>query len=365
MRVLKPNPRGIFKPTNQAVKSGRQVTVYSHPVKSVHKIDQLLKGEMPRLAITRKGGGIGDVLMTLPTVKALSKKYKVKLDYGTDFDYLYGALPKVLLHNPYIDSVLPWKSLDPDDYHAILDLTCPCVAHEVPMATPINRIDLFARHLGVALEDTDIDYYITDDERTWAKRYIYDHRLEPYKLLLVQPSSSTSRRDAPHDKVQRAVGLALANQIDLRTIVLTHSTDNGIASWNFGNIHRAHDLDVRQIAALMEQCEIVLCPDSSVLHLASALHKKTVTLFGPTDPRARVNYHPKAVAVWPGKELKGYPRWFEGETGGGEFLAWKRLDPDLVAYTLLSVLNNLPLPESRELVTFGTYNPTQKMYENI
>lgn len=364
MRSIRPSSTtGIIAPVQQTIKTGGQITAYTKPIQTLNHIDRLMKGGRPNLAITRKQGGLGDVLMTLPTVKAVSKKYGVQVTYGTDFDYLDGALPAVLEGNPYISKVVRWRDINPDEYDGVIDLTCPCVVHEQPHAEPINRIDLFARHAQVHLDDPSIDYYIKDSERKWAQEYIILNNLDRYVRVLVQTSSTSTNRDCPHSKIKASVQGILQSQRNIRAIVLTHSSDNTKTDWQYSDVHIAHNLKARQIAALMEQCDLVLCPDSAILHIASALHKPTVTLFGPTDARARINHHPEAVAVWPAKNLKSYPVWYQDPRDG--YLCWRLQEPELIAKTAIAVINHKPLPESNDLVTFGSYTQLSSNYQVI
>ena len=355
MRPLRPNAQGIFVPTTEQVKVGGQITPYRTPSRALQNVDSLLSGNIPRLCITRLQGGIGDVLMTLPTVKAIAQKYNTQIVYGTDFEYLGGALPKVLQHNPYISQIVPWKEIVAEDFNAIVELTCPCVAHEQPLAPPINRIDLFARHagLGIPLKDPSIDYYITDEEISWARNYLMTNSLDRYRLILVQPSSSATNRDCPVSILKTALTSILSSQRDTRAIVLTHDSDNTKTDWNYSDVHKLHNKDIRQIASIMKQCDMVICQDSAVLHLASALHMPTVTLFGPTDLRARINYHPEAVGICAALHLRNYPCWYHDPRDG--YICWKLLKPELITSTSLAVLNKTAIPSSPDLLFFGPY----------
>jgi len=361
MRRLQPNRRGIVVPTQQTIHTAGHLHAYNQPTRALKNLENIIEGNKPRIIVSRKQGGIGDVMMTTPTAKAISKKFNCKIDYATDFGYLDGALVKVLHDIPYIESIIPWREVDFESYNAVIELTCPCIAHERPLVQPINRIDLFARHAGIRLTDTSMDYVITKEELDWAEQYLVDHNLDPYRLILVQPSSSTTNRDAPVQKIKRALEQVLSLDRTAHAIVITHNSDNVSADWRFADIHVLNNFDVRQIAAIMHCCHLVLCPDSGVLHLASALHKPTVTLFGPTDPHARVNYHPEAVAIWPGKDLHNYPCWYE-DPGDG-YLCWKRLEEPIIAKCCLALLHDDLLPESSDIVTYGDYEQARPLYE--
>lgn len=360
-RRLRPDSRGMIKPVPPVIKTGGSVTQYTKKVNTLQRLDRIMAGKRPDICITRKQGGIGDVLMTLPTVKAIANKYKVQVDYGTDFNYLGGALPKSVQNVPYIKQVLDFRTIDQSQYDAVLDLTCPCIAHEKPLAKPINRIDLFARHLGVHLVDHDMDFVLDSDEQQWGIDYLKERRLFQKELILVQPSSSTTKRDAPLDLMKRCIVQTVNARRNCAALIITHTSDNIQSSWNLPNVHVLNNLDIRQLACLLPHTVLVVCPDSAVLHLAAAFHHPTVTLFGPTDPNARVNHHPEAVAIWPGKDLMNYPCWYEDPKDG--YLCWKRMEERTVIETMHAVIDNKALPSSRDLVTFGKQKPEETLYE--
>ncbi len=305
--------------------------------------------------VSRIAGGIGDVLMTLPTVKQIRKQYNCLLDYQTDFEYLGGALPKVLQGNPHIDRVLDYRMVSEEDreqYDAVVDLTCPCTVHEQPRAEPINRIDLFARHAGVRLEDTSIDYYITKDEFTWAQEWIAQKGLSRNKLFLVQAHSSSARRDLSINTLQKSIVEILKVDPSFRCLVITHSTDSSKHNWNIYGAVEVRDMGVRQIAALIYYCDVVLCQDSGILFLAGAQNKKIITFFGPTDPRARINYFPHAVAICPGQHLKCAFCWW-APSCNNTYPCWKQIETQLIIDVTVATLQNKPLPPSSDLIYFG------------
>jgi ADP-heptose:LPS heptosyltransferase len=41
---------------------------------------------------------------------------------------------------------------------------------------------------------------------------------------------------------------------------------------------------IGDVAAVMRHCDLVLCNDTGVMHVASAAGARTLAIFGPTDP---------------------------------------------------------------------------------
>lgn len=354
MRVLRPNQQGIIVQQSILPKITGMVRplVGTSPV--LTNLDKVIQGEAPRILVSRFSGGIGDVLMTTPSVRAISRKYGCKVDYATDLNYLDGALEKVLRHNPYIDKILSAADLSDikEDYNAVVDFGCPCVLHERPKAKPVNRIDLFARYVHIQLQDFYLDYVITEEERAWAKEFMITRNLRSRPTILVQPFSSSLRRDAPTNIVQQVLREVIRKQ-RVNLLVITHDSDNNKETrWDWAEITPLHNFHVRQLAAIIEQVDLIFCPDSAILHLAGALDKKTVTLFGPTDPRARINYYPEAIAVCPGIRLSCFPSWYDAQACNNRCVCWKLLDVQEITDVIFSKLNDTPLPMSENLIFF-------------
>jgi len=329
------------------------------------RFNKLLQGAPPTIAIIRSRGGIGDVLMTTPTIKGIKKTYpNCHITYGTDPLYLNGALMKVLDGNKYIDSLVDFHDIKAEDFDVVINLTCPCTAHEVPGAQPINRIDLFARHAGltIPLSDPGMDYEVKEEERNWARDWLDYRRLSGKKLVLVQVNSSTTRRDLPQIVLQKALVKVLTTVKNSRGIVILHSDNVSDVDWTLEGVTQLKNQDVRHIAALVECSNLVLCPDSSVLHLASALRKNTVTFFGPTDPRARVNYHPEAVAVWGAYDLKCKNCWWS--QCRSNFACWSKISSDMVAEPAICMLQNNPVVTRPWLINYSNLNgPSSAVFE--
>jgi len=50
-------------------------------------------------------------------------------------------------------------------------------------------------------------------------------------------------------------------------------------------------------AAMVEQCDVIVAPDSAILHVAGALQKTAVSIFGPVPPESRVNHYLNTTAM--------------------------------------------------------------------
>lgn len=335
---------GMVVPWQPKVQIIRPV-VNTKPSNELFRVDRILSGELS-IQIIRSGGGIGDVLMTFPVIKAIKNKYKCQLIYSTDYGYLDGALKKVALHNPLIDKVVDCAHFKESETDISINLTCPCVGHEIPLAKPVHRIDLFAAYCGVKLEDRQIDYVVTDQEKAWAMEWFISRNLKPEDCVLVQPYASNSRRSLDVRKLQRALMQAASDNPKLRFLVVQHDSDfDRNSNWDLQRTFPVKNFDIVHLAAIMYHVGLVVCPDSSLLHMAGALYKKIVAFFGPTDPRAR--FYPNMISICPALEFAFFPPWYRDEPPGAARLCWDAIEPEMISNAIIEqTINAEPINKS-------------------
>lgn len=312
-----------------------------NPAKRVTRLYQLIDSSLPNICVVR-GEGIGDVIMLTPTLRAIREMFsnKIVLTVATNTKYLDGALVKVLTHNTDIDRIIDRDNLDESDFDLVINEHCPCIVHEKPMAPPINRIDLFARHAGVTLKDKKPRYVITRDEIQNGLNWFSNHGFnEKSKVLLVNLFSSAQLRCIDDFKIKETISdLALKHQI--QSIIITHNSDKQTdIDWKLipGTVI-LNNADIRQIASIMVHCNAVLCPDSAILHLAGALEVPTISIFTGTDPRARINYFPQAIALWGGDGMMGHPHWYD--PCPHKDLCWKVITKDSIVDACVKHITN-------------------------
>ncbi len=310
-----------------------------NPRKKIQQINDLLATKSPHFCIIR-GEGIGDVVMTTPAVHALRQLYgnNCRITYATNTKYLDSALVNVLKHNPDIDNIIDRDNLNEADYHCVISLHCPCIAQETPGSRPPNRIDMFATHMGLKLEDPVPRYHMTEEEYMAAEEFIYSRALSGKKTVLVNLFSSSFQRTITNETVRNAL-IKLYNEYRIHSLIIRHSSDahTGLPWDSIPGSVMITDKNTRELAAIMCHSDLLLCPDSALLHVGGAIGMPTVSLFGPTDPAARVNYYPNAVAIWEGEHLPGHPHWYNPCPQSG--LCWRLITEEQIVNSCVSQIN--------------------------
>ena len=302
---MTPRPRhnGVLLP-NQRPNPARVLNASSkkRPEQKTINLTHLFNSPMPRICIVRRLGGIGDVLMSTPLLKAI-KTYipHCELTYATDLNYSNGALAEVIRHNPYVDVLISFADAAKETYDYSIDITATGLAREKPGTLPPNRIDMFAEAVGidVAMDPQPI-YVVTPEEREEALEYIETilagRKRDEVEIIAIQVRSNDPRRTWPEVEVQKLIDL-LAE--DKKKHILICDWGGFTDKWEMEKDRVSTVFNMRQdkYGAILEQVDCVVCPDSSVLHLAGALDKKTVTIFGPIPAQCRINHYPNATAL--------------------------------------------------------------------
>jgi len=321
------------------------------------RLDKLIRSTRPRICIKRRLGGIGDVLMTTPLTKALKVLIpQCHLVYATDLKYSQGALGDIIRHNPYVDELIPFHEIRDTEYDYLVDITSTGLSKERPGTIPPNRIDMFAEEVGIDISADPVPIYMIEkSERQWAKKFIKNFIPNPTdqtKMIAIQVRSNDARRTWPLDYVSKLIDLMSADK-NLQVFVFDWGAT--IEKWDkhkADNIHLVMDKPLTQVAGIIDQCDVVVCPDSGMLHLAGALQKKIVTIFGPIPPESRINYYANATVVL--KKLPCAPCWYSPKctkSAGNKYECLTGISPEQVLDAIMNKIKGAYV--ANQNITYG------------
>lgn len=272
------------------------------PFERVSKAEPMLKpfhyksGEAKKSVLIYNGvGGMGDQIMTWPLCKILADRgYEVHiLSEHHLVMFWYGF--------PWIKSIvtLPcyWATLEKFDYHINLEYISNGYAHD----GQLQPIDLMLQTCGIDPAS------IPDEEKrarpsfTKMEKDIASHLYRGRRLAFYQLGCSQKIRslDPEHS---RAVLKALAEAFpELYWIAIFGPLEvssywseplPGINNVEFRSFERP-----RLLWSLIERAELCVAPDSMLVHIAGALERPCVGLWGPYGPETRVKYYPRHYPI--------------------------------------------------------------------
>ena len=135
--------------------------------------------------------------------------------------------------------------------------------------------------------------HLTGADREFARAFLEKSaRRADEKIIGIQPGTSASMRwkQWPLDRYRQLIERLTVEQPDSRVLLFGSPGEvemiNGLAR-DFGpNVTvAAGKTTVKQAAALIEQCEVLICNDSGLMHMAVAVGTPVVAIYGPTDLR--------------------------------------------------------------------------------
>jgi ADP-heptose:LPS heptosyltransferase len=280
---------------------------------------------MKRLLVIR-AGALGDCLLMLPTLTALRSAFPTAcidlMGYPMRWAWILGrgivdtvhtieqpgmhrlfceggTLPAHLAHcfGRY-DLILSYRP-DPDGLFAtnLRRLGAGLVLSQSPFPPPppppIHVADFalqLVAQLGVSPPSRTPHLQLTAEELAWARPFFVEHDLDPqrHQLVVLHPGSGSAAKRWALGKFA-AVIEALGQQAGVSCVIVTGYAEETIAAeMRASLLHSpflvAENWPLMPTAALLAHAAVFIGNDSGLTHLAAALKRPTVAIFGPTDP---------------------------------------------------------------------------------
>ncbi|GBD31529.1 ADP-heptose--LPS heptosyltransferase 2 [bacterium HR33] len=272
----------------------------------------------PRILIVRFSS-LGDVILTTPLLSAIAERHpKATVTFVTRDTYA-----PLLDTNPCVTEVIGWPRREPipalagllreRKFDVGLDLQRSLRSWRLRRAvrarwfaypkgrlarwsrvwlgynprnarSVVDRYFAAARALGVSRDGRAPAVYPTDQDRKAAAE------LAPEGCVVLAPGASR-----PSKRWPAAYWRALADRLlDRGHTVVAVGSAGERTLLSGGGIVEAYGLPLRTAAAVLERARVVVCNDSGALHLAAAVKRPVVALFGPT---AAAEFLPPNAAV--------------------------------------------------------------------
>ncbi len=285
---------------------------------------------------------IGDVIMTLPILEPLKKKFP-----GVSITFLTSEAGKeILFNNPYVDDVLvyepfwfykrpikgyfrfidrlrrhsfDWVIEARADIRDILFLAFPAVSraklsyavgggrfalsHVVPYAMLKHKVEYhldLIRFLGWRGDAVEWGVYLTDREREKIADLLKDYGIEsPY--ICVHPGGRLLLKRWPiercaelYDRIRERYGwnLVLLGEVSEKDLAREI-----VSFMKYRPVVLSGMTGIRQLSGVIAGARLMICNDSAPMHLAAAAGTRTVAIFGPSKSVETGPWGPGHVVV--------------------------------------------------------------------
>ena len=257
------------------------------------------KNKRPNIVLKRYWA-MGDVIWTTPVLRELRRFYP-------HFNLLvFTGKTEVFVHNPDADLVVnaQYKPL-PDDLLIDLDW-----AYET--RRELHLLHAYAVASGLPLTSTQPILCPTHGEFSFCVTLIL-HGFQRHqgieRLIAVHMAASSGNRVWPQTHWQRFITDLLRRDKKLGIVVLGHAQDFSAADIGFSANPRVlclvRQLSLMHTAATLSLCDLLVAPDSGILHVAAAVGVPYLGLFGMADPATRLPLTTGSRAIWADIECRG------------------------------------------------------------
>jgi ADP-heptose:LPS heptosyltransferase len=258
---------------------------------------------------------IGDIVLTTPVIRCLKEQLKdVEIHYVTK-----EVFSSILTSNPHIDKLHTFKkdvseiysNLIDEKFDLIIDLhkNLRSLRLKKQLKTKSNSFEKLnlekflavnfkmiknlpdkhiveryletVRQLGVKPDGKGLDYFLDKKDRVEVKELFFKNIETEFIVLVVGGSYYT--KQIPFNKL-----LEICKNATLPIVVVGGKEDIQIAE-NLKKefpelINACGNFTINQSASIIQQSEWVITSDTGMMHIASAFHKKTVSVWGNTIP---------------------------------------------------------------------------------
>ena len=295
---------------------------------------------------------MGDALMTTPLVRQLRNNYP-----QAEIHYLIGkSASKVLQDNPYLNSIL---TFDEDtfnqkkmtkliklvsrirkekydlifvlDKHWSFNLTAKLSG--IKKRVGFNRYnkegllltdkvyygkirhDIFcyldlAKRVGLNIDyqDFKMDVALTDEELNFADKFWQENNLENKTVIGICPGGGSNPGQVLQDKILPVEHyIKLIKNINQPVLIFGGPTDKikeeQILKECPQVISTIGKTSLKQSIAIMKKCSQLICNDSGPMHMAAAVKKNVISIFGPVHPARKAPLWKESKHIWKAESI--------------------------------------------------------------
>ncbi|HZK80110.1 MAG TPA: lipopolysaccharide heptosyltransferase II [Humisphaera sp.] len=148
-----------------------------------------------------------------------------------------------------------------------------------PQGHAVEQYLAIAEDLGLGRTPVEFKFPTNADDR----RFIANLIPEGTKYAVFLPGTNWETKRWPPDKFAACVQ-PLRERYGLECIVAGAAGDSPLAAQITGARDLTGKTNLRQLVALLERAELVIANDTGPMHIASALGRPLVSIYGPTHP---------------------------------------------------------------------------------
>jgi ADP-heptose:LPS heptosyltransferase len=251
-----------------------------------------------RSILVRREMARGDVLLTIPALRGLKEKYpNCRITFLSKEPY-----EETIKGHPLIDKIVTNEDkADENDYDLFFDFD---LAYEKNFK--IHIIDAYCQVANVEPSHKRTSIALNQQQRSFSKNYLAKNDFASEKILIGLHSGGVSWPCKLWGKENFKYVLEFFKEnLEVRIIELGASDCQAIGL----DMNLIGKTTVKETAAILEECDLLLCIDSLPLHLAGAVNTPVVAVFGCTDPDKILPFNDISLGIQSDGECTGCRHW--------------------------------------------------------
>lgn len=235
-----------------------------------------------KVLVVKRTGGIGDLLMLSPSLKLIKENFPL-ISLSFSFPYKKCRSYKALADQwEFLDCIVDYDTLNISKFDYTVDVTTACIQYELKGKTSINRIDLYSHWLGISSLINKLPVC-----KPYKNVNIFSKKIES-PLIGIHLYSIDKERNWSVKKYKEL--LTRLHNLKKGTFIIIDDEDSDFEKYSNRTI-TFKNLCFKELVNCINGLDLLICPDSGPMHIAGALERPCVALFGPTDPRGRIGYY--------------------------------------------------------------------------
>ncbi len=246
-------------------------------------------------------GGLGDLAILSSSLLAKKQKEPHRnLVLGTRLENM-----ELLAGAGYLSRVIFFEDAEKEEWFRVYDCRWGVEPPNIGPGrtswenyTQRDRSDIFDDLLGIRNGHKKFSIPVDHTAQNKVRKLI------PNRAIGFSPTSKAPIRSIPHDYVM-PVAQQIVSELE-RPVVLFGKTEvwsKHLADLEGSMITNLIDrLTIKEAVALISLLEPIISPDTGIYHIAAALGRKALAIFGNIHPKTRTTYYPTVISLFPGKE---------------------------------------------------------------
>ena len=149
----------------------------------------------------------------------------------------------------------------------------------------IERNIGFAKGIGIDAAGISFDIPVDESAKTYIDEFLKSKNVSNRRIVIIHPGVTWKTKKWPAENYLR-LSETIIKTIPDTVIIVTAGPGEKKLVEKFHNtdIIVADNMTLHQLIAMLDRCVLFISSDTGPLHIASALGKNVIGLYGPTDP---------------------------------------------------------------------------------